>query len=104
MSAELSGIPSKRGPSAIFLLVILNLTLLAALLAACFELPGAYAQPGGRGGEFLCVTAKPASQAYDVLYVLDPAAHKLHAMYPAMAPAKQLSRAAPRDLKKDFAK
>ena len=89
---------------AITVLVVANLCLLAALLSVCFSLPMARAQPGGRGGEYVCVTAKPAGQTYDVLYVLDPAAHKLHAFYPGLPQSKQLSRAEPRDLKKDFDK
>ena len=89
---------------AITVLIFANLCLLAALLSACFSLPNANAQPGGRGGEYVCVTAKPASQSYDVLYVLDPAAHKLHAFYPGLPQSKLLSRAEPRDLKKDFGK
>jgi hypothetical protein len=90
--------------SAITALIVANLCLLAALLSVCFSLPIAYAQPGGRGGEYVCVTAKPASQSYDVLYVLDPAAHKLHAFYPGLPQSKQLAQTEPRDLKKDFGK
>ena len=90
--------------SAITALIVANLCLLAALLSVCFSLPIAYAQPGGRGGEYVCVTAKPASQSYDVLYVLDSAAHKLHAFYPSLPPNKQLTQVEPRDLKKDFGK
>ena len=50
------------------------------------------------------MTAKPAGQSYDVLYMLDPAAHKLHAFYPGLPQTKQLSHAEPRDLKADFGK
>ena len=90
--------------SVITALIFANLCLLAALLSVCFSLPIAYAQPGGRGGEYVCVTAKPASQSYDVLYILDSAAHRLHAFYPGLPQSKQLTRAEPRDLKKDFDK
>ena len=90
--------------SAMTVLIVVNLCLLAALLSVCFSMPIAFAQPGGRGGEYVCVTAKPASQSYDVLYVLDSAAHKLHAFYPGLPQSKQLTRAEPRDLKKDFDK
>jgi len=90
--------------SAIPALIVVNLCLLVALLSVCFTLPIAYAQPGGRGGEYLCVTAKPAAQSFDVLYILDPSAHKLHAFYPGLPQSKLLSRAEPRDLKKDFGK
>ncbi len=90
--------------AAITALIVANLCLAAALLSARFSLPLANAQPGRGGGEYVCVTAKPAGQSYDVLYVLDPAAHKLHAFYPGLPQSKQLSRAEPRDLKKDFDK
>ena len=97
-----TGTTTKR--FAITMLIFANMFLLAALLSACFSLPIANAQPGGRGGDYVCVTAKPASQSYDVLYILDPAAHRLHAFYPGLPQSKQLSRAEPRDLKKDFGK
>jgi len=97
-----TGPATKR--SAIAALIVANFCLLAALLSVCFSLPIANAQPSGRGGEYVCVTAKPASQSYDVLYVLDPAAHKLHAFYPGLPQSKLLSRSEPRDLKKDFGK
>lgn len=87
---------------AITVLIVANLCLVAALLSACFALPATYAQGGGRGVDYLCVTAKPAGQTYDVLYVLDPTAQQLHAFYPGLPQNKQLSRAEPRDLKKDF--
>src|SRR3989304_4362452 len=90
--------------SAITALIVVNLCLLTALLSVCFSLPIAYAQPGGRGGEYVCVTAKPASQSYVVLYVLDPAAHKLHAFYPGLPQSKQLSHAEPRALTAEFGK
>jgi hypothetical protein len=95
--------PAAKG-SLIAALIVVNVCLAAALLSVCFALPAAYAQAGGRGGEYLCVTAKPASQTYDVLYVLDSSAHKLHAFYPGLPQSKQLARAEPRDLKKDFGK
>ena len=85
-------------------LIVVNVCFLAALLSVCFRLPGAYAQAGARGADYLCVTAKPAGQSYDVLYVLDPAAQRLHAFYPGLPQTKQLSHAEPRDLKADFGK
>lgn len=88
--------------SLITLLIAANLCLLAALLSGVVTLPASYAQGGGRGAEYLCVTAKPAGQGYDVLYLLDPTAQQLHAFYPGLPQNKQLSRAEPRDLKKDF--
>ena len=88
--------------SVITALIVVNLCLLAALLSECMTLPTSYAQGGGRGVDYLCVTAKPAGQAYDVLYVLDPAAQQLHAFYPGSMQNKQLTRVESRDLKKDF--
>jgi hypothetical protein len=96
------GSKSATKRSAITVLIVANLCLVAALLSACFSLPDAYAQLGGRGVDYLCVTAKPAGQTYDVLYVLDPTAQQLHAFYPGLPQSKQLSWAEPRDLKKDF--
>lgn len=90
--------------AAITALIVANLCFAAALLSACFSLPTTYAQGGGRGGEYVCVTAKPAGQTFDVFYVLDSAAHRLHAFYPGLPQSKQLTRAELRDLKKDFDK
>ena len=89
-------------PVLLALLAGLNLVLVLALLSVNNSLPAARAQAGGRGGEYLCVTAKPAGQAYDVLYVLDQASNKLHAFYPASPPSKQMLKAEPRDVRKDF--
>ena len=100
MAVKGEGPDSKR--SLITMLVAANLCLLAALLSVFTTLPASYAQGGGRGADYLCVTAKPAGQGYDVLYLLDPTAQQLHAFYPGLPQSKQLSRAEPRDLKKDF--
>jgi hypothetical protein len=86
----------------IVILVGVNLLLLGSLLLEGYSLPSALAQSGVRGGEFICVTAKPAGQIYDVLYVLDLPSHKLHGFYPSLPQSKQLTHAEPRDLKKDF--
>lgn len=86
----------------IALLLVINFALLLALITFHNSFPSAMAQAGGRGGEYLCVTAKPSGQAYDVLFVLDPASHKLHGFYPAPPPAKQMLRSEPRDVRKDF--
>lgn len=94
------GMGPKR--SLITVLIAANLCLLAALLSVCFALPVTYAQGGGRGADYLSVTAKPAGQTYDVLYVLDATAQQLHAFYPGLPQNRQLTRAEPRDLKKDF--
>lgn len=93
---------STTKPVLLALLIGLNLVLVLALLSVNNSLPAAWAQGGGRAGEYLCVTAKPAGQAYDVLYVLDQAAHKLHAFYPGQPPSKQMLKAEPRDVRKDF--
>lgn len=98
----------RKGPdtnpkrSLITALIVANLCLLMALLSVFLTLPTTYAQGGGRGVDYLCVTAKPAGQSYDVLYVLDPAAQQLHAFYPGSPQNKQLLRAESRDLKIDF--
>lgn len=86
----------------IALLAVLNVGLLAALILFHNSLPAAMAQAGGKSGEYVCVTAKPSGQAYDVLFVLDPASHQLHGFYPAPPPAKQMIKSNPRDVRKDF--
>jgi hypothetical protein len=52
--------------SLIVLLVGINLFLLVLLIVGSYSLPVAYAQAGGRAGDFALVTAKVASQSYDV--------------------------------------
>ena len=86
----------------IALLVVINVVLLFALLGFHDSLPSAMAQVGGRGSDYLCVTAKPSGQAYDVLYVLDSASHKLHAFYPSPPPGNKMLKSEPRDIRKDF--
>ena len=86
----------------VVLLVVANLILGAALLTSTTSLPPAFAQAGLRSGEFLCVTAKPSGQSYDVLYVLDVPSRQLHAFYPGLPQSKNLTQAQPRDLSKDF--
>ncbi len=88
--------------SLIVLLVVVNLILGAAFLTSTTSLPDAFAQAGIRSGEFLCVTAKPAGQSYDVLYVLDMPNRQLHAFYPGLPQSKNITRAQPRDLVSDF--
>jgi hypothetical protein len=84
-------------------LVALNVALVLALVTPVRVLPAAHAQAAGaRGAGYLCVTAKPAGQTYDVLYVLDQGGQKLHAFYPANPQNRQLVRADTRDVKKDF--
>jgi hypothetical protein len=91
-----------RKRAAITLLLLTNIALLAGLLSFNNATPSALAQPGVRGGEYVCVTAKPSGQAYDVLFVLDPASHKMYGFYPAPPPAKKMLQSEPRDVRKDF--
>jgi hypothetical protein len=86
----------------IALLLGLNGLLGLAFLAALAKPAPVLAQTAGRPGDFLCVTAKAAGQTYDVVYVLDVPARKLHALYPANAQTRQLLYAQSRDLDKDF--
>ena len=85
-------------------LVGVNVLLASALLSRVAALPTARAQTGARPGELLCVTAKPAGQSYDVLYMLDVGAHKLHAFYHASPQSSRLIPVQPRDLLADFGK
>lgn len=89
--------------SCIVFLLILNAVLLAALLLSRPVLPAAVAQAGAtaRGG-FLAVTAKPAGQSFDVLYVVDLPNKKLHAFCPPSSQNKGIEHVDVRDLKKDF--
>ena len=91
---------SKR--SLIVLLVGMNLLLLVVLVIGSYSMPPAFAQAGGKAGNFVAVTAKAQGQAYDVLYVLDAKGRKLHAFYPTSVQQKQYAAARPRDLEKDF--
>ena len=86
------------------MLVGLNVALVLAILSFHNALPTARAQAGGRANSYISVTAKPSGQAYDVLFVLDPASNKLHAFYPAPAPSRLMLHSEPRDLAKDFGK
>jgi len=93
---------SARKRLVLVLLGGLNVVLILAMLSFQNALPTARAQAGGRAGGYVCVTAKPSGQAYDVLFVLDTASDKLHAFYPSQPPSKQMLRSEPRDLHKDF--
>jgi hypothetical protein len=89
--------------STIVILVGLNLLLLAAILLPSYSLPAAHAQMRSRTGDYACVTAKAATQTYDVLYVLDVPSRKLYAFYPTAAGRRgSLTAAPPRDLVEDF--
>lgn len=93
---------STRKRAAITVLLLTNVALLVGLLSFHNTTPTALAQAGGRPGQYVCVTAKPSGQAYDVLFVLDPASHKMNGFYPAPPPAKKLIQSEPRDVRKDF--
>ena len=93
--------PTKRGW--IVVLTGVNLVLLMLLLASIVRLPQAFAQGGGRGGGFVCVTAKAPGQSYDILYALDPANRMLHAFHPGVQ-GKPIAHAGFRDLAVDFAR
>lgn len=81
-------------------LIGLNLLLFAVLLMSSIQSPSAYAQAGGRPGNYITVTAKAAGQSFDVLYMLNPATRKLNAFYPARGGKYIL--APERDLISDF--
>ncbi len=89
--------------SIIALLVGLNVLLGVIMLAGARFLPTASAAgKGARAGDFMCVTAKPAGQSFDVVYILDKAERKLHAFYPTSARAPKYSYGKSRDLGADF--
>ena len=97
-----AGRPGALHRAMVVLLVGLNLVLLAVLVSATNRMPAAFAQAGLRPGDFVCVTAKPLGQSYDLLYVLDVAERKLHAVYPVGAQTPQLRAIPPRTLAQDF--
>ncbi len=86
----------------IVLLGGLNVVLAALLVAGLVQLPRAHAQMGARPGDFITVTAKPAGRDYDVLYMLDVPARKLHAFHPGGQQSPGLILVQPRDLARDF--
>ena len=90
-----------RKRSLIVFLIGVNLFLLALLIVGSHAPPSAFAQQGGRAGDFSLVTAKAAGQSYDVVYVLDRPGRKLHAFYPKTLQG-QFDWAGFRDLDKDF--
>ena len=100
LTEVIDDVSTKR--TAIVILAGLNLFLLAALIMGTYPPSAAYAQPGARAGDFACVTAKTASQSYDVLYVLDIPARKLYGFYPSGPGRGRLVASPPRDLNADF--
>jgi hypothetical protein len=93
-----------RKRSIIVILAGLNLLLLGLLVAGTYSLPAAMAQSGGRSGDFVNVTAKAKGQNYDVVYLLDVPAQKLHAFYPANLQQRQYGYGQSVDLAAEFAK
>ena len=85
----------------IVLLVGFNLLLAAALIVASQPPNQAFAQPGGRGAGYVCVTATVSGQSYDALFLLDQGRRKLHAFYPSVGTG-ELRYAGFRDLQDDF--
>ena len=84
-------------------LVLANGLLALALIGAVRPLPEAFGQAGG-AGSFLAVTAKPAAQSYEVVWLLDLPGDKLYAFYPPRAAGRDVTSTEPRDLAKDFVK
>jgi len=90
--------------SLIAILTGINVVLLILLVSSIAPLPTAFAQAGRGGGGYICATAKPSGRTFEVFYMIDLAARKLHAFYPASPQSKQFAHADPRDLDKDFGK
>jgi len=93
-----------RKSTLIVLLAGANAFLLAMLIALAYSPPAAFAQaPSGRAGDFSCVSAKPANQSEDVVYILDRPQHRLHTYY-TTGNGRNLkySYGGFRDLRKDF--
>lgn len=88
--------------SCIVLMAAVNLFLLAALFAASYSPPAAFAQAKGRPGDFALVTAKAQGQSFDVVYVLDKANRRLHAYFPKTPQLNDYAYGGSRDLAQDF--
>lgn len=86
----------------IVLLGGLNVVLGGLLVAGLVSLPQAHAQGGARPGDLITVTANAGNRNYDVLFMLDVPARKLHAFYPANPQQRTIEHAPPRDLAVDF--
>lgn len=91
--------PSKH--AVLVMLVGINLLLAAVLIFTSTPPPAAYAQAGGRPGEFVSVTAQVSGQSFDSLFLLDLRARKLHAFVPRIGNRK-LQYGGYRDLAQDF--
>ena len=88
--------------SVIACLVGLNLLLFGLLIAGSYSLPAALAQGKGAPGDFISVVAKPSSQSYDVIYLLDTRSERLHAIYPSNLQQRSYGYGGSVDLKADF--
>lgn len=89
----------KRG--VIVALVGLNLALAAALIFSLDVLPRAYAQRGGRPGDYSVCTVRVKRDA-DCIYVLDHQDRKLHCFAPTRGKDGTLSYVQTRDLESDI--
>ncbi|MBI1827000.1 MAG: hypothetical protein HY287_01600 [Planctomycetes bacterium] len=87
---------------AIALLIGVNVILALALTISTLSSPGAYAQTGAGGGQYLFAAAKVSGRSSDVVYVLDIPSQTLYAFCPGLPQRNELQQAEPRDLKKDF--
>ena len=67
-----------------------------------YSLPAALAQGKGAPGDFISVVAKPSSQSYDVIYLLDTRSERLHAIYPSNLQQRSYGYGGSVDLKADF--
>lgn len=86
------------------LLIGANCLLAAALIVSTVSLPGAHAQAGRGGSDYLAVTAKAAGRNSDVLFLFDVPNQRLHAFYPGLPQRNEIARSEARDIKKDFGK
>jgi ABC-type Fe3+-siderophore transport system permease subunit len=84
------------------LLVGINVILALALTMSTLSSPGAYAQVGVGGGQYLMAAAKAQGRSSDAFYVLDIPGQMLYAFIPGLPQRSELQQAEPRDLKKDF--
>lgn len=88
--------------SLIVFLVGVNLLLACALVLGGYTPPAAQAQTGGSVGNYVAATAAADGQQFEVLYVVDLGARKLHAFVPDNIMTKRLQHVDVRDLQADF--
>ena len=87
--------------SLIVALVGLNLILAAVLVFSRDVLPAAYANRGGRPGDFAVCTVK-VHEDFDAVYVIDQQARKLHCFLPSASKDGKLTFVQTRDLESDI--